>query len=500
MVPDELIFRKLPADKLPAIARYLGFDVVVDGKLLSKLPEARRIQWLDAHRQDLEDTFRWVGSSVFGKRKTYREIVIDTAEKIGAHYHRPSDTPAVERAIVQKLWNDAVARMTPEQRAEFHAAMEKLAAQYGKDLGKEVSGLAALGVAQLSGFGVYMAGSTLLGALNSALGLGLGFGAFTGLSSLISVIIGPLGWVTLGLITLVKLGAPNYKKVLPVILLIATWRGQCATLGPTASPAVSSGATQFAAGKPEENSAKPLPRPRPIQRQSEMPDKPAEDSTRSGAQPTGNLGAAIAQVTRQTRQKLASTRADPVRKPTRMEKVEFNLKNPGLSKLAQELTGEHFLELSTEEQEILVELYREREELQRQEEERQQKLKQQARMLEQKTARNGSKRRRSIESKRREFKPLLPNLEFQDRALERLLSLEEDQRVVVLQQLKQLDAGNIVAKHEVPRTFPRLYQRDAGGSLRIYYRLNGAPNRVLVHLIGTKSTQDADYEAMRRGA
>jgi hypothetical protein len=81
-----------------------------------------------------------------------------------------------------------------------------------------------------------MLGSTVLGAINGALGLGLGFGAFTGLASLISTVIGPLGWTALGLFTVLKLGSPNYKKLLPAVVFIATQRA-LATDGAQVSPA-----------------------------------------------------------------------------------------------------------------------------------------------------------------------------------------------------------------------------------------------------------------------
>jgi uncharacterized protein YaaW (UPF0174 family) len=69
-----------------------------------------------------------------------------------------------------------------------------------------------------------MLASTLLGAINGALGLGLGFVAFAGLSSFISTVIGPPGWAALGVLAVFKLGRPNYKKLLPVVILIALYR------------------------------------------------------------------------------------------------------------------------------------------------------------------------------------------------------------------------------------------------------------------------------------
>ena len=178
------------------------------------------------------------------------EIVIDIAEKLNASYRTNDSTAAIEQSIIRKVWNDTVARMTPEQRQELLAQTEALAAKYGVGLGKELAGFATLTVAQMSGFGVYLLGSTLLGAINGALGLGLGFGAFTGLSSLISTVIGPVGWAALGLFTVLKLGRPNYKKLLPAIILIATARAaQAPALLPAPIPQKDSGTEQKASNR-----------------------------------------------------------------------------------------------------------------------------------------------------------------------------------------------------------------------------------------------------------
>jgi uncharacterized protein YaaW (UPF0174 family) len=239
MIPPEHVFQVLPPEKLRDIAHYLAFDPPVGGKLFSQISEGERLAWVDTHRNELEEHFRSVGSSIFGKRRSYREILLDTAKKVGASYSEAGTTLAVENAIVSQVWKQALEDMTGKQRTQVRESIAELASKHGRQIGTELSGFAALGAAQLSGFGIYMAGSTLLGSINGALGLGLGFGAFTGLSSLISVVIGPVGWAALGLFTVAKPGGPNYKKIIPVIFVVATYRAECAdadgtspTLGP----------------------------------------------------------------------------------------------------------------------------------------------------------------------------------------------------------------------------------------------------------------------------
>jgi uncharacterized protein YaaW (UPF0174 family) len=223
----EPIFRTLPGIVLANIARYLDWNPTTSTtpyRSLSSMEEPDRTEWLLSHRNELEQEFCSVGSQSFGRQRNYREIVGALAGKLSIPPDATDTSEAVESKIVAKVWTDAVSRLTPEQREQLKSQAEALAAQHGRRFGTEMTGFAALTAAQLSGFGVYLLGSTLLGAINGALGLGLGFGAFAGMSSLISLAIGPAGWAALVLTAVFRLGAPNYKKILPVVILIATHR------------------------------------------------------------------------------------------------------------------------------------------------------------------------------------------------------------------------------------------------------------------------------------
>ena len=221
------IFLELSPAELLEVSDLLTFNPVVSHqpfKFLNSLDNDAKLAWLDNNRDAVSSEFCRVGSWSFGSTKSYREIIVDFAFKISAEFQAGDAVESVERAIVLKLWNDAVSKLTPDQVEELKSRAQEIATKYGKSFGSEITGFAALSAAQLSGFGVYVLGSTILGALNGALGLGLSFGAFTGLSSLISTVIGPVGWAALGVFTIVRLGSPNYKKLLPVIVLIASKR------------------------------------------------------------------------------------------------------------------------------------------------------------------------------------------------------------------------------------------------------------------------------------
>jgi uncharacterized protein YaaW (UPF0174 family) len=222
------IFETLRIETLSQIAGHLSWNPLVSAspaKGLSQLDATDRLDWLSTHRSDLEEHISWVGTPIFsyalGNGKSYRQIVADLAEQLGVKVAAGASVAEVELLLLEKLWTDALARLTDEQREEL---MANIAVRFGPSVKKELLGFAGLAAAQLSGFGVYVLGSTLLGAVNSALGLGLSFGAFTGLSSVISLVIGPIGWAALGLYTIRKLGSPNYKKLLPVIILVASER------------------------------------------------------------------------------------------------------------------------------------------------------------------------------------------------------------------------------------------------------------------------------------
>ena len=58
--------------------------------------------------------------------------------------------------------------------------------------------MGVLGIAQMSGFDIYLASTTALGFFTAAAGVTLPLAAYTGLTSTIALFIGPVGWSVAG--------------------------------------------------------------------------------------------------------------------------------------------------------------------------------------------------------------------------------------------------------------------------------------------------------------
>ncbi len=392
------IFHALPQPILLDIANYLSYDPIVANEpiaFLRSLPKPLQIDWLHTHRNDLEDKFASTGSWTFGSNKSYGEIVRGLAHKSDVVYSDASDTATIEVAIITKLWDSVVKKMTPEQLGELKARAEAFAEQHGRSVGREFAGFASLAAAQMSGFGVYLLGSTLLGAINSALGLGLGFGAFTGLSSLISTVIGPLGWAALGVMTIVKLGSPNYKKVLPVVILIGASRPLIELEN---FPAVSSGTNSQGTS-----------------RTAPVAPETATASVTSAEIRRFEQDVADFSRTSKARRRVPQLEA---RRITKKDRTLFALQNYELCQIATDL-GVDYLDLSPDDQAAVHDMLRERKEFKaKQAEEAKRDARRQRKQNEKGS---GGKREQEnggrIQAKKREYKHLLRTLDFTDSAL-----------------------------------------------------------------------------------
>jgi len=157
---------------------------------------------------------------------TYNEIL----RKIGKHVglkRKIQGNKELERCIAQKVWSDAWSRFTPQQRKEFDRKLQDYAAtnHSSKLTGVALTGAGMLG-AQLGGFATYMMASTAVGVLTGAMGITLPFAAYMGMSSIIGTVIGPPGWIALGLVTLWKLGKPDLAKITAAVCTICMIRAR----------------------------------------------------------------------------------------------------------------------------------------------------------------------------------------------------------------------------------------------------------------------------------
>lgn len=486
------IFQGLPPAVLVEAARYLGFNTNTSENptvWFSSLSPAKQEHWLDSNRSRLEDEFCSVGSWSFLATETYDEIVCDLAQKIGVLPAPGADVREIETAIVTKLWNDAMEKMTPEQLAAIREELEDLASKHGKSLGMEFSSFAALSAAQMSGFGVYLFGSTVLGAINGALGLGLSFGAFTGLSSMISIIVGPVGWAALGLAAIMKLGAPNYKKILPVVILVAKSRPLISERDSGSQPEASAASSAPGDGRSAD----------PQLAGTHVPPL----SVASGPDPDPELIMTVRQeIDLASRQKAKDANPLKPRKLSKLERNIFKLKNHELCKMAESL-GVDYLDQSLSDQQLIQECIAEQKDTAeksaadaKHEAQKRRNARDNSLTLAPKTE-SGSQK--CVKNKRAEYRQLLEHLDFTDAAMLRLCESSIEDCISLLGEFRRLNQGHFNPKCTLPQTYPKVLEQAAGRDGRIYYRPRTAGSLTMIELVGTKATQKADIEKLRAG-
>jgi uncharacterized protein YaaW (UPF0174 family) len=418
--------------------------------VLSQLGTQERLAWLDKHRPELADEVCAVGSHTFGRRRPYPEIVRDLAQKVGAEFSPADSVREVEVKIVKKVSQDTWKKLSPEERAKFQAEIEKLAAQHGKSALGPGLGFAALATAQLSGFGVYALAASLFG------GLGLSFGFFTGLSTLISVAIGPLGWIGMGLVAIRKLGAPNHKKLLPVVVLIAIERQGGSESGwlrnERAEPFVPIVSVPTASQPP----VPPNPDLAPelladYDRISGVVcDRPYSALSPENQELIRNLHSESCQI---DRPRSHSDTVAAVSAAGEDGATSTEGRNPSRSKAKV----------------VII--------------------------------RDGGGPSKPPEKRlqplRRRIRKSFLHLDFTDATLEALSQMDEREQDPFWAKFGQMNIGQVDAKDKVEGTNPAIYEDEVGRDGRVYFRQTGA-DRYLIYLVGAKGSQKRDCRFLRR--
>ncbi len=103
-----------------------------------------------------------------------------------------------EKELYLKLFQQEFEKLTKNEKENIYKELEK--AGLDKNQIRSLSGISAIGAAQLSGFGIYLLASSTLGAITSVLGITLPFAFYTGMSSAISFVIGPIGFLVMGVL------------------------------------------------------------------------------------------------------------------------------------------------------------------------------------------------------------------------------------------------------------------------------------------------------------
>lgn len=161
---------------------------------------------------------------------SWKQVVTDVADHIGIDWlstlkdrsWHNLETQEIETAVVAKLFQNMVEQLSPEQRQQIVMEMRREADD--PHLEGLLLGGGAMAVARMSGFGVYLLASTVLGSLTNALGITLPFAVYMGMSQTIAFILGPVGWVALAGSILFTLNQPNWNRLSLAVVYVSTLR------------------------------------------------------------------------------------------------------------------------------------------------------------------------------------------------------------------------------------------------------------------------------------
>jgi len=133
---------------------------------------------------------------VLQEKLSYESILDKIAKKNNIKLTNTNPLFEKEKELFQKLFILEYENLSEEEKEEFVKGLE----EKGLDQKQiaSITSLAAISAAQLSGFGIYLLASSTVGAITSVLGVTLPFAFYSGMSSVISVVIGPIGFLVLG--------------------------------------------------------------------------------------------------------------------------------------------------------------------------------------------------------------------------------------------------------------------------------------------------------------
>jgi len=156
---------------------------------------------------------------------SWEQLVSDFAKRLKVHSEEKS-TEQLEEYVCHAVIVQALSAMSPESRSEFFNKSINIdeivnsANIENPSLKGPQTALGLLSAVQLPGFSMYMASTTALGFASGSSGVTLPFAAYTGLTTTLSILTGPVGFTAAALWGVWSITGPEWKKLGPIILYV----------------------------------------------------------------------------------------------------------------------------------------------------------------------------------------------------------------------------------------------------------------------------------------
>ena len=102
-----------------------------------------------------------------------------------------------EQYILKNIFSQELGGLSEEEKIKLNKQLETAAKEGGLSKSEitSITSLTTIGLAQASGFGVYLLASSTVGAISGLVGVSLPFAFYTTMSSVINIAIGPVGFI-----------------------------------------------------------------------------------------------------------------------------------------------------------------------------------------------------------------------------------------------------------------------------------------------------------------
>jgi uncharacterized protein YaaW (UPF0174 family) len=162
--------------------------------------------------------------------ESWKQVVTDVADYVEIDWlalldgrrWKQLETCEIENAVVTKMFQEMLDQLPPDQQEKVILEMQRNSNDPSLE-GLLLTG-GTMAAAKASGFGVYLMASTVLGGLTSALGITLPFAVYMGMSQMIALAIGPVGWLALFGGLAFTLNQPNWQRLTLAVVYVSMIR------------------------------------------------------------------------------------------------------------------------------------------------------------------------------------------------------------------------------------------------------------------------------------
>lgn len=187
---------------------------------------------LKAMWQDIAEELQLFGGNTLanifrgGEGVLYKEILMDVAKKLKVNFNKNNDTELIENYVIQKITEKGMEKMSLEELKVFAKEMD---IPFDPTIGSKQALEKIIFISiKNSGFQAYKISVIIANTIaKQIIGKGLTFAgnrAVTGgLSRLVGISLGPIGWALSAIWTLTEIASPAYRvtmRVIPIIIFM----------------------------------------------------------------------------------------------------------------------------------------------------------------------------------------------------------------------------------------------------------------------------------------